>query len=277
MPSSIGFKINTKLIVFFFLNNIRHGNFNPFEESSESNFEKCNNIESSDKVRLLMYSYEDDERKVIKGRNFLESVLDNDFELHKEEYFGSSNKFFDILVLRDAFNFFASRLKRLEKIAGIKDIREIANNWKTLAEEAVKRGEKKEAGKLFINYNEWFTSKKYREGLSSLLEGEFNDASLDEVTNFGGGSSFDRAAAYPKLTLKELRRDWVNLLKPKRLLFYFKRMKSPKGREMKVLDRWKLFRDDQVFKDIFRDKEIVELSNRLFGEIPGTMKFVNKL
>ena len=49
-----------------------------------------------------------------------------------------------------------------------------------------------------------------------------------------------------------------------------------KADKMKVLERWKHFVDNEIYKDIFKDKELVELSNAIFGETPGTEIFLSR-
>jgi hypothetical protein len=39
---------------------------------------------------------------------------------------------------------------------------------------------------------------------------------------------------------------------------------------MRVLERWRAYESDPVFVEIFRDAELVELSDHIFGRIPGT-------
>ena len=46
---------------------------------------------------------------------------------------------------------------------------------------------------------------------------------------------------------------------------------------MKVLDRWREYRDDESFREIMSDPAMLELSERLFGELPDTREFVRGL
>jgi len=39
---------------------------------------------------------------------------------------------------------------------------------------------------------------------------------------------------------------------------------------MKVTERWKNYSDDETYLGLFADKEIIRLSNQIFGSIPGT-------
>ena len=44
---------------------------------------------------------------------------------------------------------------------------------------------------------------------------------------------------------------------------------------MKVLERWREMQQDPVYCNLFRDSELLELSERLFGTLPGSREFVN--
>jgi len=39
---------------------------------------------------------------------------------------------------------------------------------------------------------------------------------------------------------------------------------------MKVLERWKDYKENETFLNIFKDQELVLLSEKIFGIIPGT-------
>jgi hypothetical protein len=43
-----------------------------------------------------------------------------------------------------------------------------------------------------------------------------------------------------------------------------------RANEMKVLERWHHFADDRDFRQLFYDRELLELSEKIFGGIPGT-------
>ena len=40
--------------------------------------------------------------------------------------------------------------------------------------------------------------------------------------------------------------------------------------------RWKEMQHNEVYRNIFKDAELVDLSNRIFGKIPGTEKILKK-
>ena len=44
---------------------------------------------------------------------------------------------------------------------------------------------------------------------------------------------------------------------------------------MKVLERWREMQQDPVYCNLFRDGELLELSESLFGTVPGARDFVS--
>ena len=50
---------------------------------------------------------------------------------------------------------------------------------------------------------------------------------------------------------------------------------TKKGSEMKVLERWKHFIDDEDYRRALRGRhDVLALSNEIFGEIPGTAELI---
>ena len=187
------------------------------------------------KKDCLIYSYEDGSFK---------KVLHKKFEKNYDKFVGRSKKRYNILILRDPFNLFASRIFRYHNLYGGNVLKEIRAKklWKSYAREYL--GETSYLGKdkILINYNVWFLNKDYRNNIERKLELEPSNEKVNEVLTFGEGSSFDGVKF------------------------------DGKANEMKVLERWKLLADDEFYKFILKDKELVELSNRIFGRIPGTEK-----
>jgi hypothetical protein len=145
----------------------------------------------------------------------------------------------NVLVLRDAYNTYASRFKKKrdpdakpwsDKWGNFDD----TSIWKNYAKEFLGITDKMNAIK--INYNEWFSDTKYRRMISELFEFEFNDSGLQDVLDFGAGSSFDRM---------NFHRD---------------------AQRMDVLGRWKgFYRDKEYNEKIVSDIELKELNEKIFG------------
>ena len=81
--------------------------------------------------------------------------------------------------------------------------------------------------------NEWFSDIDYRKQLAKTLDIPFTDAGLNEVRDIMKGSSFDG------------------------------RQFDGKAQEMKVLERWKEYKDDDKYWE-YIDDEMVELSKQYF-------------
>jgi hypothetical protein len=153
---------------------------------------------------------------------------------------GRSARIRNILILRDPFNWMASRLK-----IGFRDVkgptrRTLTDLWLEYAREFL--GETKHVPQpaVFVNYNRWFSEKEYRRELADELGVPFLDEGLGQVATQAGGSSFDGTAF------------------------------EGRAQDMKVLERWRSFADDEEFRQLIGHAEVFDCSDRLFGPIPGT-------
>jgi len=192
--------------------------------------------------KLLVYSYEEE---------FIQDVFSSAvFEANHDRWTGKSAERFDMIILRDPFNLFASRLKKEEDINANRyslkkdgEKETVIEIWKSYAREFIGETKFLKNKKLMVNYNKWFLEKEYRKELAEKLGLEFSDSAIDQVLPIGGGSSFDRTS------------------------------KDSSATEMKVLERWAHYKDDENFINLFKDRELVELSEKIFGRIPGTEIF----
>jgi len=188
---------------------------------------------------LLIYNYEDRDL----GKLFTVDFLDD-----KIRWFGKSERSVYVLIIRDPFNNFASKYRWA--VNGTKwtpqmewTTRVLPGLWKSYAREFLGLTNFMPAPKVFLNYNSWFTDEKYRHEMAGHLGLISADEGLTEIAKWGPntwGDSFD------------------NLKFDGRAL------------EMKVLERWRYFADDPVFKNLFRDSELLSLSERIFGVLPET-------
>jgi hypothetical protein len=141
-----------------------------------------------------------------------------------------------VLLLRDPFNTFASRLKRFRD----NPVRNRPNairpaQWKQYAREFLKPRYLPDA--VRVNFNRWYLSLDYRKSISEQLGWHFTDRGFGSKKSwiFSHGSSFGEA-------------DPLNL---------------------DVLNRWQTYQDDEEFRS-YLDDEIRELSKRIFDlEIPS--------
>ena len=150
-----------------------------------------------------------------------------------------------LLCLRDPFNLFASRIKQYEGRTSreqiIRNTRVAVDLWKNHALEFI--GKTRFLPNLLtVNYNEWVMHETYRRGLADRLGVAYKGEDWDRTTHEGGGSTFDKKTI-------------------------------DKAEDMKLFERWKAVRDDPVYRSLFRDREIVDLSEQIFGHIPGTEEF----
>jgi hypothetical protein len=186
----------------------------------------------------LIYNYED---------RFLDNVFTDRFETEHDRWIGSSAKRYDVLVIRDPFNTFASRVSaswiryKLDDKAGKETSIRL---WKSYAREAMGDTNFARHNRIVINYNRWFTEVEYRRKLSARLGLAFSDAGFGAVSGEYGGSSFD-GVRY-----------------------------NGDAQQMQVLDRWKLVANNSVYKELFNDQELLALSYRLFGDLPGTTELL---
>ncbi|MEO8436084.1 MAG: hypothetical protein ABI596_14380 [Pyrinomonadaceae bacterium] len=187
----------------------------------------------------LIYNYED---------RRLTEVFKQDFLQHKKKWFGESGSCVYVLVLRDPFNNFASKYRWA--INGTKwtppmewVTRELPGLWKSYAKEFLGQTKVLPGPSVFINYNRWFVDNEYRCEIALRLGLVTAGKGLAEVARWGPntwGDSFDN------------------------LDF------DGRANEMKVFERWRYFAGDKVFADLFRDPELLSLSEDIFGPIPGT-------
>ncbi len=174
----------------------------------------------------LILSYED---------RHLAQVCSVQFESQRESLLGQSEKRYDILLLRDPYNLFASLMKA--KFISPKNKQYYVDLWKEYAREYIGETNNLSQTKIVINYNQWFSDIEYRNNLSKKLEFQALNTTYKKVPSFGKGSSFSGTEF------------------------------NNNAQEMPVLDRWKYFKDDAFYKEILADAELVNLSEQIFGAI----------
>ncbi|NET62178.1 MAG: hypothetical protein F6K47_40545 [Symploca sp. SIO2E6] len=182
------------------------------------------------KKDCLIYSYEDYQ---------LTEVIDKSFANKQTLYMGKSFAKYDLLILRDPFNLVASRIKS-DKMPVKNEGKTVIDLWIEYAKEFLNETQYLTNQKICLNYNRWFGDVDYRQQLAGQLKLDFSDAGIDDVSNYGGGSSFDR---------REL---------------------QGQAKKMDVLNRWKYFSDDPSYRKLLDNEELRDYSERIFGHIPGT-------
>jgi hypothetical protein len=162
---------------------------------------------------------------------------------HHEEWVGKSKEVFSIVILRDPFNLLASIYKKWGK----ENLKDIASLWVEYAKTYLNYQASTDHCLLGINYNQWLVDVNYRQAITERLQIPFDDSKKDRVANFAGGSSFD-GLSYQQ-----------------------------DGHKMDVLSRWQIFRDDPEYCDLFKNPQLLELSEKIFGMIPDTEDFIASL
>jgi len=178
------------------------------------------------KKDYLIYSHED---------CFLGLLRRGLWEEQHNAWVGASESRRDILILRDPFNLFASRLKCGMAHRSLHTAKRI---WKQHAREFLGERPSLPYPRVLISYNEWVRSQSYRRQLAEELGVRFSDRAFGRVDDTAGGSSFDgtrfRCAAA----------------------------------KMKVFDRWRVFLQNEHYRRIF-DQEMLRLSEAIFGPLPA--------
>lgn len=267
-----------------FLNNIKHGDFDPYQNYIQKELIEIDeqlDIESLRKTKkyLLIYSYEDRQILQVQNIDFLSSIFQFGFEEKREVYFGKSKYHFDVAIIRDPFNCFASRLTMLQQkgaMEGVDDMEVVVHNWKILAKHAIALKDSAKPEQIVINYNFWTVDKSYRERISQQLMGTFNDESIDSISSFGGGSSFN-AQSTNRITIRDLFLKWRKIFNIRRFMkirYYIRRLFALGLDRNVFFKRWKKLSDNEEYRKLFVDREILDLSEKIFGEIPGTRAFI---
>jgi hypothetical protein len=186
-------------------------------------------------IDLFVHSYED--------HRFSPQLL-RIADSNRSFYYDLPKAHYDLLVLRDPLNLFASRLRSGYTGARRNDRYNQTDLWLTYAEEYLGKTQSLGPSKVPVSYNQWCTDEAYRKNLARCLGLQFSDAGFNEVPVYGGGSSFEG------------------------------RKKNGQASDMNTRDRWKHFVDDESFITCFRDPRIINTSEKIFGKTQGASKLV---
>jgi len=152
-----------------------------------------------------------------------------------QKVLGASRETKTVLILRDAFNTFASVHRGIRRRrARLKTF--YAKHWKAYAREFLGETSFLPADTVKISYNGWFLDEEYRKKIAAQLGFEYTNEGINEVRGYGGGSSFTGQKF------------------------------DANAQKMDVLNRWKHFEEDPIYRAAL-DEETVSLSNRIFGDV----------
>lgn len=186
---------------------------------------------------LLLLTYEDHRvGDVIEPRSpeYYEKWIDH-----------SVNREINISVLRDPFNFFASRIQAelngtyplecwghcFSKGDGAK----LWSKWKSYAQRFIDFEASRSRDLIAVSYNHWTVSLEYRKGICQRLDVELlNDEERKIVTGWGAGSSFNEGIWQQPDT---------------------------------YMNRWRAYADHEVLVEATKDEELMELARLIFGDM----------
>jgi hypothetical protein len=162
-------------------------------------------------------------------------------------WLGGAGRRLDLLILRDPFNLLASKLKwaygDVERPSkpSLDEVSEARALWKVHAREFL--GETDHLTDLVtLSYNDWFLHRSYRDRKAAEIGFRNEDKGLSKVARWGPTLSAD--------SFDGLRFDG-------------------RAQDMKVLERWRRFADDEFFRELVADAELHRLSALIFGALPG--------
>tara|TARA_Y100000034_G_scaffold135756_1_gene208968 strand:+ start:837 stop:1637 length:801 start_codon:yes stop_codon:yes gene_type:complete len=165
---------------------------------------------------------------------------------------GQSKKIENIVVIRDPFNLFASRIQKIRNVnrkigkranyignVGWAD-KKAVSMWKEYAELCLGIKKHLSGSHICVNYNLWVSRHDYRNKIANKIGFKCPNDPHTEISNYGSGSSFHDVELY-----------------------------AQNDGNMPVLNRWKNFLNDQDYLNLFRkDKELIKLYGYIFGDVP---------
>lgn len=174
--------------------------------------------------RLLLHSYED---------SWIRHAFSATLESRHDDWLGPSRRRVALIVLRDPFNLFASRLR-----AGAGVAPDLAMRiWCQHARAALGRGPSLPMAVRPVLYNHWAADPAYRRDLAAWLGLPFTDEGHDRVPGCNGGSSFDGTAF------------------------------DGAAATMRTGDRWRAFARDPDYRRLF-SPQVIRLAGQVFGPAP---------
>jgi len=154
---------------------------------------------------------------------------------HKYWKRGASRRVYDILILRDPFNWTASRLMHKNDVL---DNPKYIECYKSLCREILGETNVTEYQLIPILFNEWFLSAEYRAKIGEKFDLAPGCAlPYNDIPWRGGGSSFNK--------------------------FDY----DGKANNMRVLERWQDPRVAKQLKELIEDKELTNMAIQIFGHL----------
>ncbi len=180
---------------------------------------------------LTVVSYED---HPLRGEH-LDTLHDQ-----ASRWLGSHEICQHMLIMRDPFNLFASRLHKYGAVPT-----RIVDGWMAHARAWVEDTGEADGDLIKVNYNRWCVDDAYRRALAETLGLDDWQRGGDQVSGIGGGSSFDGTAYHGDAA------------------------------RMRTDERWRKLIDDPRYLGLFND-EVLELSRAVFGPMPDAESAVTR-
>lgn len=221
----------------------------------------------ADPAPVTLFSFEDSaNRTPVRGQLLRDSLVPfpaeafPDCSLHR------------LVILRDPYNTWASRVAANaradefgRKLTSDPSWTLFRDNWLGMAARA------EDPDWQVILFNRWKDDAAYRRAICDRLGGTYTEATLDQVPEQGGGSSFD---GVPRPGFRQMLAQWPKYVSGpflRRLTMkpghYVKRLLTPPptGRDLKVDQRWTTLTDRPDSAPLFADAELRAATARLFG------------
>lgn len=164
----------------------------------------------------------------------IEDFDPHDFEQYQFKNFPSLRQTHVVYLCRDPFNWLASSVKHWDYEKNTRNFVSDMGDDKPSRIEIYKRHIKQP----YVNYNRWFNDILYRQEIAITQLGlSFSDDGLNIVSQHGKGSSFDGMQF------------------------------QHKAQAMDVLNRWKEYRFDEKFQDLF-DRDLRLIGSNHFNLCP---------
>lgn len=256
-------------------NNMHYGRDPFYTRVGELNRDRVNNLVGRKLFKgvrsFKLGQCDDADRELVRQQKKKYIIINYEdqriYKKQKEQNIGRSKNVFNVIIIRDIVNLFASRLfirhepsyiknwpeqkpeyvdeDTWDKYAvfyarGYRKFSKDIDSYKSCVKEFI--GETNYlSNKVCVSYNAWVVNARYREKIASRFNLRNSDRVIGSIPHSNlGNSRFDDYDKY----------------------------KNNAG-AMRVLDRWKYFKDNPLFWEILgRDNEAVELSNKIFGRIP---------
>ena len=205
----------------------------------------CNNSYKINPFLKLKYPIKGNKNKEVKDYMiisyenwYIQDKFNDAFRLERDKYIGKTEKYIDIVIMRDSYNWVASAWKIWDKDKLFLDMKDriehtkkYIEKWKSHCYEYMGKSDYMK-NEIFVIFNRWHTDKEYRKSIIEKLGLEFTDKNFNVLARTS--SSFDDREKY-----------------------------QDRANDMKLNNRWEYYKNDNNYWDMF-DKESKKLNKDIF-------------